>query len=112
MFSGNWVRVFPPAESEGFEVTAALAALGTVSVDETSNNITIAHGIEGFGYELEVLASQHRLPDGWVRITVRYSARPSIPAWVLAICFFPVGLLIFLLPYKAKEEFEGRLVYV
>ena len=47
--------------------------------------------------------------NGKMLINIKYSFNPSILSWILGICFFPFGFLIFILPNKAKDEFEFLL---
>lgn len=47
--------------------------------------------------------------DGKMKVNIKYSFNPNLFSWLLGICFFPLGFLIFLLPNKAKDEFEDLL---
>lgn len=40
------------------------------------------------------------------KINFNYSFSPNFFSWILGICFFPFGFLIFIIPYKDKDEFE------
>jgi hypothetical protein len=42
-------------------------------------------------------------------IQLIYTFKPSLISWTLGICFFPLGFLILILPYKANDEFENEL---
>jgi len=41
-----------------------------------------------------------------VFLNFSYSFIPNILSWILGICFFPFGFLIFIIPNKEKDEFE------
>lgn len=45
-----------------------------------------------------------------MKVNIKYSFNPNLLSWLLGICFFPFGFLIFLLPNKAKDEFEDLLI--
>ena len=35
-----------------------------------------------------------------------YTFNPNILSWIIGLCFFPLGFLIFIIPNKEKDEFE------
>jgi hypothetical protein len=44
--------------------------------------------------------------DG-TRATVTYNFAPSVASWILGVCFFPFGFLIFIVANNAKSDFEN-----
>jgi|SaaInlStandDraft_1057018.scaffolds.fasta_scaffold38183_2 hypothetical protein len=43
---------------------------------------------------------------GTNKVNFSYSFSPNFLSWLLAICFFPFGCLIFILPNNEKSNFE------
>ena len=35
-----------------------------------------------------------------------YTFNPNILSWIIGLCFFPLGFLIFIIPNREKDEFE------
>jgi len=42
--------------------------------------------------------------DGKYRVELDFEIKPEIITWIIAICCFPIGLLIFVLPYNLKSD--------
>jgi len=43
---------------------------------------------------------------GKTRVNFTYSFNPNFLSWLIGVCFFPFGFLIFIIPNKEKDEFE------
>lgn len=50
--------------------------------------------------------------DGRQYINFTYSFNPNFFSWLLGICFFPLGFLIFIISQKEKNDFEFFLTTV
>ena len=44
--------------------------------------------------------------NGDKTLNFSYSFNPTFISWLLGLCFFPLGFLIFLIPNKEKDDFE------
>lgn len=60
-------------------------------------------------YNQTTTVGLHTNSEGKTRINFSYSFSPNILSWILGILFFPFGLLIFIVPNKDKDEFEGMI---
>ncbi|MDA8956044.1 hypothetical protein N9H19_00280 [Flavobacteriales bacterium] len=57
-------------------------------------------------YNQTTTVGLHTNSESKTRINFYYSFSPNFLSWILGICFFPFGLLIFIIPNKDKDEFE------
>ena len=57
-------------------------------------------------YNQTTTVGLHTNTEGKTRVNITYSFNPNVLSWVLGICFFPFGFLIFIIPNKEKDEFE------
>lgn len=46
------------------------------------------------------------------QVYVNYQFSPNVLSWLLAICFFPLGALVFILPNQAKTDFEVSMATI
>lgn len=73
-----------------------------------SDNIIVYKNNNTFFIQLTEISLFEKV-NGKMLINIKYSFNPNLLSWILGICFFPFGFLIFLLPNKAKDEFEFLL---
>jgi len=112
MINGIRTLILKPQEPSGLQLADRLKVLGHVVVSESTNNISINPYLDSALYSFSVVASYGISEDGSYRLIFSYSVSPSFICWILAICFFPFGLLILIAPFNAKRDFEQRLNYV
>ena len=43
------------------------------------------------------------------RAAITYNFAPNVISWVLGVCFFPLGFLIFIVANNAKSDFENSV---
>ena len=43
------------------------------------------------------------------RVAITYNFAPNVISWVLGVCFFPLGFLIFIVANNAKSDFENSV---
>jgi hypothetical protein len=110
MFKGTTSLSFKStkAKSEVLKVVEEqLENLGMVSISETGG-ITISSGrFDGTGYKTSIVGRVSDR-DGKFTVTLDFEAKPDTMGWVIAICFFPIGLAVFILPNNAKGDIQRR----
>ena len=82
--------------------------LGHTEVSSNGRFTISGARFNGFGYSSDI---QGRIKenDSSYTVNVDIDVKPEIIAWVIALCFFPIGALIILLPYNAKTEIETKI---
>lgn len=99
MFGG--VRSIPLKEGLDFQtVLDRLPPLGA-PLSKTDNQQVWKRSESFYDQKTTVSVSS----DGAL-VYVNYQFSPSVLSWLLAICFFPFGALVFILPNQAKTDFE------
>jgi hypothetical protein len=83
-------------------------SFGNVTIYPSGSMMVSSSNSSGFAYEA-VIDGYVRERDGGYIIEVTVNSKPSIVAWLIAICFFPLGALIFLLPFNAKDEMSRKI---
>ena len=110
MFSGNVSMSFKSSKSmeEVIKVVEEqLEVLGMPMVS-SSGGITInGSRFNGFGYtpSIEGRISNR---EGKFSVTLDFQAKPDIMGWAIAICAFPIGVAVFILPNNAKSEIQRK----
>ena len=110
MFKGSASSRFTtskPQDAVFKEVEKSLEVLGNVTVS-SSGTISISTGkFTGFGYKVEFEGRIIKRDETYM-VDIDFAAIPDIIAWIIAICIFPIGLAIFILPYNAKGEMQRK----
>ncbi len=110
MFKGNASTRFEtskPKEEIYQEVEHILDTLGSATVS-SSGTISIAEGkFNGFGYTAE-FDGRIIERNGTYTVDLDFQATPNIISWIIAICLFPIGLAILILPYNAKGDMQRK----
>lgn len=110
MFKGNASARFTaskPQDAVYKEVEQSLDVLGRATVS-SSGTISISEGkFSGFGYKAE-FNGRIVERDGTYTLDLDFEAKPEIIAWIIAICLFPIGLAILVLPYGAKGDIQKK----
>jgi hypothetical protein len=110
MFSGNVSMSFKSSKSmeEVIKVVEEqLEVLGMPMVS-SSGGITInGSRFNGFSYtpSIEGRISNR---EGKFSVTLDFQAKPDIMGWAIAICLFPIGVAVFILPNNAKSEIQRK----
>jgi len=110
MFKGNASARFTvskPQDAVYKEVEQSLDLLGRATVS-SSGKISISEGkLSGFGYKAEFDGRVVERSGTYV-FDLDFQAKPDIIAWLIAICLFPIGLAILILPYNAKGDIQRK----
>ena len=110
MFSGNSSVSFnsskPMAEVVKV-VEEQLEVLGMPSVSSTGGITINGSRFNGFSYNPSI---EGRISnrEGKYSVTLDFQAKPDIMGWAIAICLFPIGVAVFILPNNAKSEIQRK----
>lgn len=110
MFSGNVSISFKCSKSMQDVIKVVEEELETLGLPmvSSSGGITInGSRFNGFSYDPSI---EGRISnrDGKFSITLDFQAKPSVIGWVIAVCLFPIGLAVFILPNNAKSEIQRK----
>lgn len=111
MFSGSADVTFQttmPPQQVVENLKECLESLGRLSMEKDGSFSIGGSKFSGFGYKSEIEGTV-RAKEGRYSVNVDWTVKPEVIAWLIAICFFPIGLAIFLLPYNAKGEIERKV---
>jgi hypothetical protein len=102
MFQGiKNVTGLDPREGHLQEIADKLPNLG-VAINKTAKVIIYKRS--------DTFYTQHTtltLNNDGTRAAITYNFAPSVASWVLGVCFFPFGFLIFIVANNAKSDFEN-----
>ena len=82
--------------------------IGDASVTDSGIIITSALKFGGFGYSPEINGSIHAKGEDKYFISMSHKTKIGALTWVIAICFFPIGLLAFLPAYNGNQEMSTK----
>ncbi len=111
MFSGSSDVTFQstkPPQQVVEQMKECLESLGRLSMDKSGSFEIGGTKFNGFGFKSAIEGSI-KAKDGRYSVNVDWTVKPEIVAWLIAICLFPIGLAIFVLPYNAKSEIERKV---
>lgn len=60
-------------------------------------------------YTKKIKISKCDIPDGLQKIIIEYNFSPNLISWIIGICLFPFGFLIFIITSNAKNDFEDEI---
>jgi hypothetical protein len=85
-----------------------LDILGVTNFSKSGSFTISSQKFSGFGYNSNI---EGRITnrDGKYNVSVDFQVKPTVITWLIAICFFPFGLLIFLSPSNAKKEINNKI---
>jgi len=111
MFKGNSRISFASTKSieEIHEtILEELENLGNSSIS-SSGNINIANTrYTGFGFTSNIIGRVSERNNKY-SLDLDFECKPEPFSWFIAICFFPLGAAIMILPYNAKSEVQRKL---
>ncbi len=111
MFSGSTDVTFQstmPPNQVVETLKECLESVGRLSLEKTGAFSLGGAKFNGFGYKSSIDGTL-RAKEGRYSVNVDWTVKPEIVAWLIAICFFPFGLVIFLLPYNANSAIERKV---
>ena len=109
MFKGSSSVSFKSSKTKADVIKVVeeqLEILGNVSVSSSGINVT-GSKFTGFGYKTNI---EGRVSDrdGRFTVNVDFEAKPEVGGWAVAICCFPIGLAVMILPNNAKGDMQRK----
>ena len=110
MFNGNASVSFKSSKSKADvlkSIEDLLEPMGTVSISPSGGITITGSRFNGFSYKPSI---EGRIVDREGRFTVNldFQAKPDVMGWVIAVCAFPLGFAIFILPNNAKGDMQRK----
>jgi hypothetical protein len=110
MFSGNVTMSFKsskPMTEVVKVVEEQLEVLGMPMVSASGGITVNGSRFNGFSYNPSI---EGRISnrEGKYSVTLDFQAKPDIMGWAIAICAFPIGVAVFILPNNAKSEIQRK----
>jgi len=105
MFQGIYNKTFKELPSTD-EIVASLNRVGYAN--SISGRVTLTPFESNFAYSSKCTVNLNNYKNEFA-IQIIYDFKPSLLAWIIGICFFPLGFLIFIFPHNAKRDFEYQL---
>lgn len=110
MFKGNSSVSFKSSKTKADVIKIVeeqLETLGNVSVSSSGGINVTGSKFTGFGYKTNI---EGRVSDRDGRFTVNidFEAKPEVAGWAVAICLFPIGLAVMILPNNAKGDMQRK----
>jgi hypothetical protein len=110
MFKGNSSVSFKCSKVEADVIKVVeeqLSNMGNVSVSSSGSINVTGSKFSGFGYETSIEGRVNNR-DGYFSVDIEFEARPATAGWLIAICFFPLGLAVMILPNNAKGDMQRK----
>jgi len=82
--------------------------LGHTEVSSNGRFTMSGARFNGFGYTSNI-EGKIKENDNSYTVNIDVNMKPEIIAWIILICFFPIGALVLFLPYNANNEIEAKL---
>lgn len=111
MFNGNssiTVKAITTESSVISALTDSLQSLGDAQVHENGRISIRATKFDGFACSTS-LSGRWKIRNEQIIVEISCQATPDVLAWLIAICFFPLGLAILFIPYNTKSEMMRQI---
>ena len=82
--------------------------IGDADVSESGIIIASSIKFNGFGFSPEINGAINKKGDNKYFVNLTHKTNINFMVWLLAICFFPIGLLAFLPAYNANQEMSTK----
>ena len=110
MFKGNSSVSFKSSKTKADVIKVVeeqLESLGNVSLSSSGGINITGSRFSGFGYDTNIQGRVNER-DGRFSINIDFEAKPGTAGWIVAICFFPLGCAVFILPNNAKSDMQRK----
>ena len=110
MFKGNSSVSFKSSKTKAEVlkvVEEQIEILGNVSVSSSGGINVTGSKFSGFGFK-SIIEGRVNDRDGRFSVNIDFEAKPETVGWAIAICFFPLGALVMILPNNAKGDMQRK----
>ena len=110
MFKGNSSISFKSSKTKVDVISIVeeeLQIMGNVSLAQSGLINITGSKFSGFSYETNIEGKLNER-DGRFSVNIDFEAKLTITGWIIAICLFPIGLAIMILPNNAKGEIQRK----
>jgi hypothetical protein len=110
MFKGSTSISFKSSKSKAEVIKIVeeqLQIMGFVSISSSGGISITGSRFSGFGYETYIEGRVNE-NDGKFSVHIDFQAKPATIGWIIAICFFPIGCAVFILPSNAKGDMQRK----
>jgi hypothetical protein len=110
MFKGNSSVSFKSSKTKEEVIKIVeeeLLSMGNVSISSSGGINISGSKFSGFGYDTNIEGRVNER-DGRFTVNIDFQAKPGAIGWLIAICFFPLGCAIFILPNNAKGDMQRK----
>jgi hypothetical protein len=110
MFKGNASVSFKSSKTKEEVIKIVeeeLQNMGNVSISSSGGVNITGSKFSGFGYETSIEGRVNER-DGRFTVNIDFEAKPGTVGWLIAICFFPLGCAVFILPNNAKGDIQRK----
>lgn len=110
MFKGNASISFKSSKTKADVIKVVeeqLESMGNVSLSSSGSINITGSRFSGFGYDTNIQGRVNER-DGRFSINIDFEAKPGTAGWIVAICFFPLGCAVFILPNNAKSDMQRK----
>lgn len=101
MFNGFYSK-----EVEVKELQDLKEKFNFLGINTVSNDSLLVYESSSTFYIQKTEVTLFKNSTGKTNVNFSYSFNPNFLSWLLGICFFPFGFLIFILPNNEKSNFE------
>lgn len=104
MFTGLFSKKF----ESSITLEEIANSIPSIYSTKTRNGCLECYGKESL-YSKKIKISKCDTADGLQKIIIDYNFSPNILSWIIGICLFPFGFLIFIITSNAKNDFEDEI---
>ncbi len=104
MFSGLYSKKF----DSSIKLEEISNSIPSIDSSKTRNGCLEYYGKESL-YNKKIKISKCDTTVSLQKIIIVYNFSPNILSWIIGICLFPFGLLIFIITRNAKNDFENEI---
>lgn len=104
MFTGLYSKKF----DSSIKLEEIANSIPSIDSSNTRNGCLEYYGKESL-YNKKIKISKCDTTDGLQKIIIEYNFSPNILSWIIGLCLFPFGFLIFIITSNAKNDFESEI---
>ena len=85
-----------------------LSSVGSVDINDRGTLKINASKMSGFAHD-STIEGNIREKEGKYSIDIDFQAKPNMVCWLIAICLFPLGLAVLIVPNNAKGDMQKSI---